>query len=262
MILLRHEIKRNLRSLLIWAVSIGILSAGCILLFKSMEESMKGMADAYSNMGAFSAALGMDKLSVSTLKGFYATEVGLMFAIGGAMFAAMTGAVMLSKEEEGHTCEFLVTLPWGRGYIYFWKYAAVVLLVLLFNIVAFLFILMGFAGIGEMPGARELALYHGAQLCMQLEMGSICFLISAVTKRRQIGAALGLAMLLYMVDLMCRIIPDIEDLKYITPYYFSNGADIFAKGSVEGVMIVVSLAVMVVSVAIGAVVYGRRDLAA
>ncbi len=260
--LLKHEIKSNLRSLLIWSFAIGILSAGCILLYKGLEESMQKMADAYSNMGAFSAALGMDKLNVGTLEGFYATEVGLMFAIGGAMFAAMTGAVMLSKEEEGHTCEFLVTLPFGRGYIYFWKYAAVVLLVILFHIVTFLFILAGFAGVGEIPQVKELSLYHGAQLCMQLEIGSVCFCLSAISKRRQIGAALGFAMLLYMADVMCRVIPDIENLKYVTPYYFSNGADIFASGRVEGSMVAISAAVMAVSVAIGAAVYGRRDLGA
>lgn len=176
MTLLKHEIKMNLKALLIWALSIGILCAGCILLFKNLEESMSGMADAYSNMGAFSTALGMDKLSVSTMEGFYGTEIALMFAVGGAMFAAMTGA--------------------------------------------------------------------------------------AISRRRQIGAALGFAMLLYVADLMCRIIPDLENLKYATPYYFSNGADIFADKSVEGRMVVICLAVTLLSAIVAEIVYRRRDLAA
>lgn len=260
MTLLKHELKMNLKTLLIWALSVGILCAGCILLFKSLEESMKGMADAYSNMGAFSAALGMDKLNVSTLEGFYGAEVALMFAIGGAMFAAMTGAAMLSKEEEGHTSEFLLTLPMERGAVVLSKYAAMVLLVLLFNAMTVLLILAGFAGIGEMPEGESFVLYHGMQLLMQLEIGSVCFLISAVSKRRQLGASLGFAMVLYMADLMCRIIPDLEKLKYVTPYYFSNGADIFAGGKPEGEMIVISLAVTLLSVVTAAVVYGKRDL--
>lgn len=260
MTLLKHEIKMNLKTLLIWALSVGILCAGCILLFKSLEESMRGMADAYSNMGAFSAALGMDKLNVSTLEGFYGTEVALMFAIGGAMFAAMTGAAMLSKEEEGHTCEFLLTLPMGRKAVILGKYMSMALLVLLFNAMTVLLILAGFAGIGEMPDGRNFVLYHGTQLLMQLEVGSVCFLISAVSKRRQLGACLGFAMVLYMADLICRIIPDLKNLKYVTPYYFSNGADIFAGGKPEGEMIVISLAVTFFSAVAAAVVYGRRDL--
>lgn len=262
MALLKHEIRMNLKTLLIWAFSVGVFCAGCILLFQSLEESMQGMADAYSDMGAFSAALGMDKLNVSTLEGFYGAEIALMFAVGGAMFAAMTGAVMLSKEEEGHTCEFLLTLPIGRGAVIFGKYMAMVLLVLLFHAITILLILAGFAGIGEMPDVKTFALYHGAQLLMQLEIGSVCFLISAVSRRRQLGVSLGLAMVLYMADLMCRVIPDLEGLKYVTPYYFSNGADIFAGGKLEGEMVVISLAVTVLAVAAAALVYGKRDLAA
>lgn len=261
MTLLRHEIKMNLKTLLIWTLSVGVLCAGCILLFKSLEESMRGMADAYSDMGAFSAALGMDKLSVSTLEGFYGTEIALMFAVGGAMFAAMTGASMLSKEEEGHTCEFLLTLPMGRRTVIFGKYMAMALLILLFNGITVLLILAGFAGIGEMPEMKTFALYHGAQLLMQLEIGSVCFLISAIAKRRQLGASLGLAMLLYMADLMCRIIPDLEDLKYVTPYYFSNGADIFAGGKLEGEMVIIGLIVTFFSAVAATVVYEKRDLA-
>lgn len=260
MTLLKHEIKMNLKALFIWAFSVGILCAGCILLFESLEESMQGMAEAYSDMGAFSAALGMDKLSVSTMEGFYGTEIALMFAVGGAMFAAMMGAAMLSKEEEGHTCEFLATLPLRRGKILFEKYAALILLVALFNLLTVLWILTGFAGTGEMPDIRTLARYHGAQLLMQLEVGSVCFFISAISKKRQVGACLGLAILLYIADLMCRIIPDLENLKYITPYYFSNGADIFAGGKVDGGMAAISLLVTALSASVAVFVYEKRDL--
>ena len=262
MTLLKHEIKMNLKTLLIWALSVGALCAGCLLLFDSLEESMQGMADAYSNMGAFSVALGMNKLSVSTLEGFYATEIALMFAVGGAMFAAMTGAAMLSKEEEGHTGEFLFALPMGRRTAVLGKYAAVVFLVLLFNVMTVLLVLAGFAGMGEMLDKKTFLLYHGAQFLMQLEIGSICFLISAVSKRRQLGASLGLAMVLYMADLMCRIIPDLENLKYVTPYYFSNGADIFSGGQLEGRMVVISLCVTFLSVIAAMLVYEKRDLSA
>lgn len=262
MTLLIHELKRNLKSLLIWTLSVGILCGGCLLLFESLEESMAEMAAAYSSMGAFSAALGMDKMNIGTIEGFYATEIGLMFALGGAMFAAMTGASIVSKEEEGHTSEFLNTLPLGRGYIVGWKYGALVVLVLLFQVICFIFIGIGFAGAGEWPPLREFVLFHGTQILMQLEIGSICFLISAISKRRQIGGALGLAMLLYMLDLLCRVLPDLENLKYVTPYYFSNAADIFSTGEIPMEMMLISVFVTVGSAAAAVIIYKKRDLSA
>ena len=178
MTLLVHELKRNLKSLLIWTLSVGILCGGCLLLFESLEESMAEMAEAYSSMGAFSEALGMDKMNIGTIEGFYATEIGLMFALGGAMFAAMTGASIVSKEEEGHTSEFLNTLPLGRGYIAGWKYGALVVLVLLFQVICLIFIGIGFAGAGEWPPLREFVLFHGTQILMQLEIGIFPIYIS------------------------------------------------------------------------------------
>lgn len=262
MTLLKHELKMNLKSLLIWAVCVGLICFGCLLLFEGIKDSMGDMADMYGELGAFSTALGMDRISIATPEGFYATEIALIFAVGGAMFAAMTGAVMLSKEEEGHTSEFLNTLPLGRKYIVLWKYAAMAVLILLFNILCILWILAGFQGVGEMPPEKEFIIYHGTQLLMQLEVGSICFLLSALCRKKQIGAALGFSVLLYMMDMLCRIVPDIENLKYVTPYYFSNATDIFVNGAGDKLMICISVGITVISVLFSVLVYEKRNLSA
>lgn len=260
MTLFKHELRMNLKALFIWSVCVGFSCFGCLLLYKGLQDTVKQMADMYSGLGAFSAALGLDKISIATLEGYYATEIALIFAIGGAMFSAMTGAVMLSKEEEGHTAEFLNTLPLGRGYIVLWKYMALCALILMFNLICIIWIFAGFAGMGKMPPVREFFTYHGAQLLMQLEVGSICFLFSAVCRRKQIGAALGFSILLYMMDVMCRIVPDIEGMKYITPYYFANAADIFVSGSIDGLMAGVSSGIIIASAALAVFIYRKRNL--
>lgn len=83
MTIYRHEMRMNRKSLLIWALCVGGLCFGCILLYTSIEDSMKGIADLYSDMGAMSAALGMDKMSLATMRGYYATEIALMHGLGG-----------------------------------------------------------------------------------------------------------------------------------------------------------------------------------
>lgn len=260
--LLRHEMKMNFKVLLIWACCVGAACFGCLLLFEGLSGAMAQMADFYSKLGAFSAAFGMDRLSIGTMEGFYGTEVALIFAIGGAMFAAMTGAGMLSKEEEGHTSEFLNTLPLSRGTIIRWKYLALAVLILAFQIICIAWELAGFILAGEMPGMGSYITYHGAQFLMQLEIGSICFLISSITRKKQTGAALGLAVLLYMADLMCRILPKLRMLKYITPYYFSNAADLFLNKRVEGGLAALSIVVTIAAFTGAFLIYDRRDLAA
>lgn len=262
MTILKHELKINFKTLLIWMICVGFCCFGCILLFGGLKDTMEQMADAYAQMGAFSSALGLDRMSVSTMEGFYATEVALIYAIGGAMFAAMTGVCILSKEEEGHTSEFLYTLPLGRNYIVCWKYLSAAVQILLFHLGCICWVTAGFMGAGEFPSAKGLLCFHGAQLLMHLEIGSICFFLSAVYKRKQVGAALGFAILLYVMDLMCRIVPDIENLKYVTPYYFSNAADIFTNKNVNSTMAGISIFVTICAFALAIVVYKKRDLAA
>ncbi len=267
MTLLIHEWKLNIKSLLIWSICVGFSCFGCLCLFEGMEDTMEQMADAYAQMGAFSTALGLDRINVSTMDGFFAAEVGLLYAIGGAMFAAMTGACMVSKEEEGHTSEFLNTLPLGRGHIIGGKYAAMLLLILMYNVICILWEVAGFLVAGALFPIEDfflenLLLFHGAQLLMQVEIGSVCFLISAICKRKQTGAALGLAVLLYAADLMCRVVPDLEGMKYVTPYYFSNATEIFVSGKVDMGMAGIGAAAAVLAAGGAVWIYRRRDLAA
>ncbi len=260
MTLYRHEIKMNLKSLIIWTLCVGGLCFGCILLYTSLEDSLQGIADAYSNLGAMSTALGMDKMSLATLNGFYATEVAMMHGLGGAMFTAILGTGMLAKEEAGHTSEFLNTFPISRRQILIEKYAALVSNIFLFNLICTIMYVFGFVMMGEEIMGKEMALYHIAQFVMQVEIGTICFMLSAFSKKNLIGAGLGIAILMFAADMMCRIIPAIENVKYITPFYYSNASDIFTNGGIDGTMLAIGIGIMVVAFLVALIKYEKKDL--
>ena len=260
MILYKHEMKMNAKNLLIWTLSVGLICFGCILLYTSLEESIQGIADSFSDLGAMSAALGMDKMNVATLRGYYATEIAMMHSLGGAMFAAILGTSFLAKEESGHTAEFLCVLPLDRSRIVLGKYLALVSNIIVLNLCCVVLYVLGFVMMGETVEGKEMALYHLAAFLMQLEVGTVCFFLSACVKKNIMGAGLGLTLVLFAADMMCRIVPAIEDLKYITPFYYANAADIFTDGAINGVMAVVGLGVLAASYAAAAWVYCRKDI--
>ena len=70
-----------------------------------------------SNMGSFSDAFGMNNLSFAHFTDYFSIECGNVMGLGGAVFAAITGVLMLSKEEKEHTAEFLFTHPLSRSRI-------------------------------------------------------------------------------------------------------------------------------------------------
>ena len=114
MTILKHEMRQGRNTLLIWTAAIGFLLAVCIFLFPEMESEMDEVSDAFSSMGSFSQAFGMDQVSFGTLLGFYSIECGNILGLGGALFAALCAVSMLSKEEKDHTGEFLLTHPVTR----------------------------------------------------------------------------------------------------------------------------------------------------
>ncbi len=263
MTLFLHELKMNRISFIVWFISVAALCGGCIFLFPLVEESMAETAEAFSAMGGFSAAFGMDKLSIATLEGFFGTEIGTVYALGGGMFAAMTGISLLSKEEGGHTAEFLHTLPMGKCSIVTSKLLALVSIITVFDLLNFGVFAGSIAILGEDVNMVSLTMYMLAQYFCQLEIAIICFALSACLKRTQIGVGLGFALIMYVLDLMSRITSEMESLKYITPFYYANATDIFvSEGDLNITLIAIGMAITVIAIISAYTVYNKRDIAA
>lgn len=258
----RHEMKANLKSLFIWAFCVGGMGFACILLFSGMQESMEGMAENFAAMGGFSDAFGMSQISIATLMGFYATEVGTIHSLGGAMFAAILGTAMLSKEEDGHTSEFLFSLPVSRNRVIAAKGCTIITNVILMNAICILFYMIGILIVGESIPTEKYALYHLMQLGMQLEIASVCYAVSAFTKKNKFGIGLGIVLFLYAYDLIARVIPDLSDYKVISPFSYANAADIFSTGEVCQAAAGIGAVVLIFSIVTAFAVYTKRDLLA
>lgn len=257
----RHEMKISIKSLLIWFVCVGGMGFACVLMFSSMKDSMQGMAENFASMGAFSDAFGMKQLSIATLTGFYATEIGTIHSLGGAMFAAILCTSMLSKEEDGHTSEFLFTLPLSRGKVIAAKWAAVVSNIFLFNLLCVALYYVGFLLLNETVPAKEFFLFHLMQFLMQLEIAAICYAISAFMRKNKIGLGLGVVLFLYAYDLIARVIPDLSDYKFISPFSYANAADVFSAGEICIGSMTIGVIVLAVCVIVAYMRYRTRDLA-
>ena len=149
MIVLAHELKTGRKMLAIWTLCIGFMIVLCLLLYPEMGDQISEVEDVYSNMGGFTAAFGMDKISIGTPMGFYGIECGSVMAIGCSFFASMLGANMLSKEEHSHTAEFLLTHPISRQRVVFEKLLAVIIQIVVLNLVCVVFAIISFNIIGE-----------------------------------------------------------------------------------------------------------------
>lgn len=258
--LLKNECKSGFKSLMIWALSVGGLGFVCILLFQSMEDSMVGMAEQFASMGAFSEAFGMSTLSIATLKGYFATEIGTIHSLGSGMFAATLATVILSKEEDGHTAEFTFTLPLSRVKIITVKYLSVFVNLIVFTGICTLLYLTGFLVLVEEPGS-EFFLYMLMQFMMNVEVAAICFLISAMSKKNKLGLGISVALILYLYDLMARVVPSLKNAAFLSPFSYANATTIFSKSEIELIALVIGAVIIIGMTVVSGMIYARRDLA-
>ena len=260
MTILRHELRRNRVPFWIWTGAIGFLLAVCIFLFPEMKGEMEGVSEVFSSMGAFTAAFGMDRLNFGTLNGYYAIECGNVLGLGGAFFAALLAAGMLCKEEKERTAEFLLTHPVSRARIVTEKLAAVLLLITVMNLIIYALAVGSILAIGEDVPWRELNLQHLAYWLLQLELAGICFGVSAFLRRGSAGVGLGIAAMLYFMNLIANITESAAFLKDITPFGYCDGAEIVSSGSLDCKRLAIGAGFFAVGVAAAYWKYTRKDI--
>ena len=242
MTLIKHELRQGRIPFLIWTASVGFLLAVCVFLFPEMKGQMEDVGDVFSSMGSFSDAFGMDRLNFGTLLGFYAIECGNVLGLGGAFFAALCGAGILSKEEKDRTAEFLLTHPVSRARIVTEKLVSAYAQIIAMNLIIYGISLGSIAAIGESVPWKELNLLHLAYFLLQAELAGICFGISAFVRRGSAGIGLGIAAGMYFLNLVANIAQAAEFLKYVTPFGYAEGADIIEKGCLDGTLVAIGLA--------------------
>lgn len=261
MTVFKHEMRQGRNSLVVWTAFIAVIMGVCILIYPEVSKQMDGVSKMFANMGGFSAAFGLDKINFGEFIGFFGIECGNVLGLGGAFFAALTGISALSKEESGHTAEFLLTHPVSRQNVVAQKIVSVIAQIVILNTATVGVTALSTAAIGESPDIKPLALTFAAYLVMQIEIAAICFGISAFMGRGGLGIGLGLAAVFYFLNIIANLTESAEFLKYVTPFGYTDCADIIADGRIEIKYLAVGMILAVIGIGAAFWKYSRKDIA-
>ena len=260
MTLVKHELRQGQISFLIWTAAIGFLIAICIFMFPEMKGQMDGVSDMFASMGSFTEAFGMDRLNFGTLIGFYAVECGNILGLGGAFYASLCAVGILSKEEKDKTAEFLLTHPVSRKRIITEKLIAVLFQITAMNMIIYAISVGSIIAVGEEIPWKEISLLHLAYYLLQIELAGICFGISAFLRKGSIGVGLGIAVMMYFLNLVANIAELAQFLKYITPFGYCEGADIVSSGSLDSTFVFIGAVIGIGGIMIAYLKYTRKDI--
>ena len=214
----------------------------------------------FASMGSFTQAFGMDRLNFGTLIGFYAVECGNILGLGGAFYASVCAVGILSKEEKDKTAEFLLTHPVSRKRVMTEKLIAVLIQITAMNIIFFVLAIGSIAVVGETIPWKEISLMHLAYYLLQLELAGICFGISAFLRKGSVGIGLGMAVMMYFLNLIANIADVAEFLKYITPFGYCEGADIVSSGGLDIALVSIGAVMGIGGIIIAYLKYTKKDI--
>lgn len=261
MTLLFHELRKNRISLLIWTAAITFMLGVTIVIFPEMAGQMGEMENMFAEMGAFTEAFGMDRINFGEFIGYFGIECGNVLGMGGAFFAAVVGIVALSSEESHNTAEFLLSHPISRAKIVGLKLLSVIMQIVVLNLVVIGIVVLLTAVIIDNPPYKTMLLIFLAYFILQLQIAFICFGASAFIKSNAIGLGIGVGFMFYMTNILSNITDDLKLLKYLTPFAYTDSADIITNNHLTYKYLFVGIAFAALGIALAFIKYTKKDIA-
>ena len=225
--LYRKDFYRHRKGILIWGGVLFVITALLLGIFPLMSlfgDEMSAMVEGMDEeMGGMNETIGYSSAMWTDVLVYYGQYYAIYIIMILAIFASLTSANILSKEEKTETSEFLYTRPLTRGDIYWSKFAAMISLVL------FVFIFQTLLGWGGVELVKSAPISHGTLYTMNVHgFGLIIFFallsysvpILLNIKKGVIGMILGLIFGMLFIHFISMLAESVNWLGYISPFHY------------------------------------------
>lgn len=257
-----RELKANLKSLIIWSVIMFLLIAVAVSKFAAFADNpeMLKMLDAMPP--AVLDMMNLRAFNLTTLSGFYGIMF-LYFGLMGAVAAAMWGSDIISKEERDKTVEFSLVLPVSRSRLVTAKALAALVYCAAFVLITWaISLVMVQSYQPDQEFYNFLALEMAAMLMIELIFLAIGLLLGCVMPQYKRASSTAVAIILaaYFMSILSGMNDKFEFFKYLTPFKYYDAGDLFRTGTLDGLYLMLSAAIILVCVVAAYWTYNQRDL--
>ena len=227
------------RSTLIWSISMTLLA----LMFAGLYESFAGEIEDMAEIApaAMEAIWGGNLGYASTPAGWLGLELyGIFLPVVLAIIGIYSGASAIGNEEDSGTLELLLASPVGRTRIVVEKSLSVSTQLAIVGMAVW----FGVA-LGTLLFPFEVSLTHvlagtlmGWLFGTTISYFSMC--VQSITGKKgvAIGFGTGLVASSYIANILSQLINGVSYLKYISLFYYYDGANVLIEGlKVENLMV-------------------------
>lgn len=261
--IVKRELKANLKSVVIWGVSIALLVTVWMIEYESfagnpaMDDFMAAMPQ------EMLAVLGMQDFTLGSLNGFIGSISLYLYLLLG-MQAVLLGSSIIAKEERDRTAEYLFTLPVSRRRVIVGKMVSAIINLGLLNLVTLLAMILSTVNYDKGEDYyRFIGITFIALFIIQMIFLSVGMLVSSVSKnhKKSGNISVSIVMITFLISSLINTVDRLDSLKYITPFKYFDTSYLLNEMSLEPIYLVLSLLIIVVGIGGTLTYYPKRDLA-
>jgi ABC-2 type transport system permease protein len=259
------EMRRNLRSLILWSAVTGVLVFFTMSFFRTVLQYQQQISGMVQLVPALAMKMrGFSNISdIFSVMGFYTANNLIYMMLLGSIYAIVLSSNILLKEEYGKTAEYLMSRPISRREIFTTKLVLVCLYILILNLLAtltgFISILIYKQGPFDLKPFLVVSFYT---LLVNLLFGALGLFISVMMKhaRPVTSSCVGLVLVLYFVYTISRMAGVDGTFGYLSPFKWVNIAVLSPDYGLEFSRVAAFLGVTALLILVSGLGYRRKDI--
>lgn len=252
------EFRRSLKGLIGWTISIGLTMYLIIVLYPMVKDLYSEIPaeylDFYNNFG------GIPK----NVMEYFATECGMMLQIFGAIYAAMLGFSIISREEREQATDIVYTLPVSRNKFFYTKLISAFSQIIIFTLFVCLFSVLGFVTINSKTNYQDFFVFFAFYTIMLLMITSLGFAMACLIKRNSKSSlALIIPLPLYLLTLISSLLDKdsiFVKIKYLSPFTFSDPVRFLKdNAAIEIISLLFFLGISIISIIFSSYIFNKKE---
>ncbi len=259
----KHEFKMNIRSVIIWSLSLTGLIFMFLSLFSSLAIDAELMNEVMSQMPEeLLMAFGMGSLDFSSVLGYF-SFLFLFCQVCLAIQASNYGFSLVSIEEREMTADFLLAKPIDRKSILTSKLLAAILSLTITNAVVWIssFVAINMFRDGREYETKALVLLLLSIILFQLFFLTVGMVFSLLMKRVRAVTPLSMALAfgMFVVNAFSGMLGD-SKLELITPFKHFDANYILGNTAYDTPLVLISVFVILISLVSSYMLYSKRNI--
>lgn len=256
--LISSHLSDRRRSLLAWGLPLGLMSAFIVAIFPSVEDSISKVVNKYP--AGLKEAFGIGQLS-NVEQYLHAEMLSLIVPLALGYLAVRAVASGLAGAAESGRLDVLLSAPVSRHRLCAAGFLATAIELAAVLAISYLLTMVGSVLAGAGLAAGPAAAGFASVWPLALLFAGLGIVACAFSLRTSIvtGAVAGVLVGMYVVDLIGKLDPSFDWLRYASVFkYYGNAIE----DGIEPVGFLGVTAAAIISAALGAWLFERRDLSA